>query len=161
MYTTLLQHQLGTEKAGELIGRHNAIARKNIKENEGSEVEHEGIGFIVSFTSATKAMTCALAIQKDLPPHETELLGIKISINGGEPIENSNKLFGNTIQFANYLCLITDHSHVAVAANVKKLASNELYQKKQRSSSELIPAGGRFSSITVLKIGREMAGSGF
>ena len=31
-----------------------------------SEVEHEGSGFIISFSSAAKAVACALAIQKDM-----------------------------------------------------------------------------------------------
>ena len=140
----LLQHQLGTEKANELISRHNEIARKNISQHEGSEVEHGGSGFIVSFTSATKAMACALAMQKDLPVQEAALLGFKIGVNGGEPIEKSNKLFGDTIQFANYYCSIAGHSQVAMASNVKELASNELYQKNRGQLLSLSPQEENF-----------------
>src|SRR4030095_15659426 len=83
----LLQHQLGAEKTSELISRHNEIIRKNISQHDGSEAEHGGEGFIVSFASATKAVACALAIQKDMPVPDAAALGVKIGINGGEPIE--------------------------------------------------------------------------
>ena len=125
----LLQHQLGSEKINELINHYHEIVRKNIARHEGSEVEHGGSGFIVSFTSATKAIACTLAIQKDLPAQEAAILGVKMGINGGEPIETSNKLFGDTIQFANYLCAVTAHSKVAVASKVKEIVSNESFQK--------------------------------
>src|SRR4030095_11712147 len=87
--TVLLQHKLGTQKANELLHRHNDIVRKNLAEHGGSEVEHEGSGFIVSFTSATKAVSCALAIQKDLQDAAADPLGFKMALNAGEPIEKS------------------------------------------------------------------------
>jgi hypothetical protein len=79
----LLHHQSGIEKAGELINRYTEITRKNILQQEGSEVEHSGEGFIVSFTSASKAVSCALSIQKDIPEADATTLGLKIGINVG------------------------------------------------------------------------------
>jgi AraC-like DNA-binding protein len=126
----LLRHQLSVEKAGELINRYTEITRKNIRQHEGSEVELSGEGFIVSFTSASKAVSCALAIQKDIPVADATTLGLKIGINGGEPIEKSNKLFGDTIQFANYLCAVAGDSQIAIASNIKELISKDHFQKK-------------------------------
>jgi len=125
----LLQHQLGS--AGELINRHNKTIRKNLLLHGGSEVEHGGEGFIISFASAAKAVSCALAIQKDMPVPDATILGFKMGINGGEPIEKSNKIFGDTIQFANHLCAITNHSQVAVASRIKALVSKDILQKKE------------------------------
>lgn len=127
----LLQHQLGIEKANELISHHNAIVRKYITAYEGSEAEHGGYGLLASFTSATKAFSCALTIQKDVHAQEADVLGFRISINGGEPVESNNKLFGDTIQFAKYLCAITNYYRVAVSSNVKELVSYELYQNNR------------------------------
>lgn len=133
----LLQHQLGLEKTNELINRHNETIRKNLLMHGGSEVEHGGDGFIISFASAAKAVSCALAIQKDLPLFNTTTLGFKIAVNGGEPIEKSNKLFGDTIQFANYLCAITNHSQIAVASNVRELVSKDHFHNKENSFHSL------------------------
>ena len=125
----LLQHQLGAENTSELINRHNEIIRKNISQHDGNEAEYGGEGFIVSFTSPTKAVACALAIQKDMPVPDASALGFKIGINGGEPIEKSNRLFGDTIQFANQLCAVAGDSQIAIASNIKELVSKD-FQKK-------------------------------
>jgi len=129
----LLQHQFGFEKTNELINRHNDIIRKNLLLHSGSDVEHGGDGFIISFASAAKAVACGLAIQKDMTLFDSTILGLKIGINGGEPIEKSNKLFGDTIQFANYLCAITNNAKIAVASDVKKLISKEHFQNKENN----------------------------
>lgn len=123
----LLLHQLGTQKANELLHRHNDIVRKNLAEYGGSEVEHEGSGFIVSFSSAAKAVSCALAIQRDMQGAEADTIGFKMALNAGEPIEKSNKLFGDTIQLAAHMCAIAKHMQVAMASSVKDLVSKEHY----------------------------------
>ncbi len=135
----LLQHQLGTEKANELINRHNAIVRKNVSQQGGSETEHGGVGFIISFTSAARAISCALAIQKDLSNADARSLGFKIGINGGEPIEKSNKLFGDTILFANHLCAVAGNSQIAVASPIKELLSNDPLQNNNDQFMTLPP----------------------
>lgn len=126
----LLRHKAGAERATELIKATNDIFRKNIGENEGSEVEHSGNGFIISFSSATKAVACALAIQNDMPAGNAGDLDLRLAVTGGEPIEKSNKLFGDAIQFANYLCSITDNSKIAIASNVKELVSKDHLQNR-------------------------------
>jgi AraC-like DNA-binding protein len=140
----LLQHRLGFEKTNELIGRHNDIVRKNLLLHDGSEVETGGEGFVVSFASANKAVSCALAIQKDFPAFDATILGFKIGINGGEPVEKSSKLFGDAIQFANYLCAITNSSQIAVASVVKELVSKDFLQQKTDYMVSLSPQNEYF-----------------
>ncbi len=135
----LVRHQLGAEKTDELFSRQNQVVRKNISLQGGSEVEHGGEGFIVSFDSASKAVLCAVAIQKDMLPSDTNLLGFRLALNGGEPIEKSNKLFGDAIQFANYLCTIGNSSQIGVASKIKHLASKEILQNRTSSFLSLSP----------------------
>jgi AraC-like DNA-binding protein len=129
----LLQHKLGLEKASELINCYNEIVRKNISLHSGSEVEHGGEGFIISFNPASTAIGCALAIQKDLPNSDSAILDSRMAINGGEPIEKSNKLFGDAIQFANHLITITNNLQIAIASSVKGLASKDLLLNRSSS----------------------------
>jgi AraC-like DNA-binding protein len=140
----LLQHRLGSEKAGELISQHNETIRKQIEQWEGSEVEHGGDGFIVSFTSASRAISSALAIRNNLPPKDKQLLGLKIGISGGEPIERSNRLFGDTIQFANHLCDVAGESAIAVASTIKELAAKDHFQNKREDLASLAPQDEEF-----------------
>jgi len=135
----LLRHALGAEKANDQLREQNEIIRKNISQQEGSEVEHGGEGFIVSFTSAAKAVACALAIQKDIQRSNLKDIGLKIAINAGEPIEKSNKLFGDTIHFANHLCSIANDSQIAVASVVKELVSRDQLQHKGNGFITLSP----------------------
>jgi AraC-like DNA-binding protein len=135
----LLQHELGSDRANELLNQHNSIIRKRLAEHGGSEVEHGGNGFILSFASASKAVACALAIQKDLKPGDAEAIGFRIGINAGEPIEKSNKLFGDTIQFASHISSIARHSQVAIASSVKDLVSKDHFQNGKDDFLSLTP----------------------
>lgn len=129
----ILQHKLGKEKANQLLREHNNIVRKNIAQCGGTEVEHGGTGFIISFSSAAKAISCALGIQKDLPDTLTDTIEFKMSVNGGEPIEKSNKLFGDAIQLARYLFAIPKNSKLVVASAVKELAMKDHFQHNGNS----------------------------
>ena len=135
----LLQYNLGIEKTNELLNSHNNIIRKNCLKYNGSEVEHEGTGFIISFTSAAKAVSCALAIQNDMQTNDINTIGFKIGINAGEPVEKSNKLFGDTIQFAINLCMISGLLQIAVASPVKELVSKDFFQTGRKNFLTLSP----------------------
>lgn len=127
--SALLQHECGMEKATELLSRHNDITRKNLAQYGGREVEYGGTGFISSFALAAKAVSCALAIQKDMK--EAGITGFRIAINAGEPVEKSNQLFGDTIQLAEKLCAIAKNDQVVIASSVKELVSKDHFQNKK------------------------------
>jgi AraC-like DNA-binding protein len=135
----LLQHKLGIEKTNELLNHHNNIIRKNLSLYGGREVEHERSGFLISFTSAAKAVSCALAIQKDMQYPGANALGFKIGINAGEPVEKSNKMFGDTIQFATNLCMIAEGLQIAIASPVKELVSKDFFQNDKTNFLTLSP----------------------
>jgi len=129
----LLRHRIGTTNADELITKHNDVIRKNIQLHNGSETEHGGEGFIISFTSAANAISCANAIQKDITVSDKSDLGFRIAINGGEPVQSSNKLFGDTVRFAMQLLSVTQPSEVMVASSVKELVTKDISLKSNKS----------------------------
>jgi len=135
----LLKHKLGIEKANELLNCHINIIRKNLLQHSGREAEHEGSGFIVSFSSATKAVACALSIKKELQDHIADSLGFKIAINAGEPVEKSNKLFGDTIQFAANMFAIAGKFQIAITSSVKDLVSKDFFQNSIKHFFTLPP----------------------
>ena len=135
----LLRYELGAEKANKLLEQHDTIIRKNISQCEGSEVEHGGAGFIISFSSAAKAVSCALSIQKEMSVLEPDLTNFRLAINGGFPVAKTNSLFGDTIQFAEYLCMIAKNCQAAIASSVKELVSRDHLQNAGKNFSTLWP----------------------
>lgn len=135
----LLQHKLGAEKANELLNNHNQIVRKNLLQYGGRNVEHEGNGFIISFSSASKAVSCALDILNDISQADAASIGFRIGVNSGEPIEKSNKLFGDTIQLAANLCSIIKEHRIAVANSVKNLITKDHFQGSANHFFTLAP----------------------
>ncbi|MGZ8540815.1 MAG: nickel-binding protein [Chitinophagaceae bacterium] len=135
----LLQNELGTEKANDLLNEQNSIIRNELSAHDGRKVENAGPGFIASFSSAVKAITCALAIQKKLPGTDRELTGFKIAISAGNPVAKSDKLFGDTIQLARHLCIITNNHQVALASVVKELAASYNFKNEQSYIITLSP----------------------
>lgn len=140
----LLQHKLGNEEVSEIFNCHNHIIRKNAAEFGGTEVEHAGDDFIISFTSASKAVSCALAIQHDMV--DVHDIGFKIAINGGEPLGKTNRLFGDTIQFAEHICHVAKPAQVAISSSVKELVSKDYFQKKTDCLVAISPQDENFLS---------------
>ena len=134
----LLQHKLGVEKANELLTNQNNIIRKELATHKGREVEYAGNGFVASFSSAAKAISCALEIQKKLLSTNENVTGLKIVLNVGEPVEKSDKLFGDTIQLAHYLCSINNIKRVVITSAVKELVARD-FQQDQNSFLTLSP----------------------
>ena len=147
--TFILENNSGHEKAAELLSHHNNIIRKNIDRFEGREVEHEGNGFIVSFSSASKAVSCALHIQKEMT--EADSIGFKISINSGEPVEGGNKLFGDTIQLAKHMCFIAKNNQVTITSSVKNLVSKD-FQKGISGFVHLSPQDEDFLKLLFTRL---------
>ena len=135
----LLQYKLGTEEAKELLSLHNSIIRKNLVLHGGREVEHGGSGFIISFASAARAVACALAIQKEMPADDADIIGFRMSINSGEPIEKSNRLFGDTIHLAEHMCAIAKYFRVALASSVKELVAKDHFKNNGNHFLTLAP----------------------
>jgi AraC-like DNA-binding protein len=126
----LLQYKHGTEKANVLVNQYNNAVRKNIAQFGGREVEHEGSGFIISFSSAAKSVACALAIQNEMAGVDAGVTGFRMGINAGEPVTKSDKLFGDTIQLAEYMCTIANDLQIALSSTVKELVSKDHFQNK-------------------------------
>lgn len=135
----ILRHQLGAEKATGLLNSCTNVIRHNLAAFEGREVEHPGSGFIASFTSASRAVSCALSIQEAAAQPDMLTAGVKMGINAGEPVSNANTLFGETIQFARYLSFISCATRIAISSDVKELAAKDHFQKPVNNIISLAP----------------------
>ena len=67
--STALTARLGDAKGRELLREHERIVRQALKSHGGAEVKTMGDGFMASFSSATKALECAIAMQHAFAAH--------------------------------------------------------------------------------------------
>ena len=135
----LLRHELGVEKANDLLTRQYNAIRKECVRHGGREVEHAGDGFIASFSSAANAVSCALEIQTKMPAGDRNITAFKIAVNAGEPVAKSERLFGDAIQLARRLCTITSSNRPVVSSSVKELLASDFFQKVQHNVMTLLP----------------------
>lgn len=120
----LVKYKFGSGKAVELLEKGYAITRRNLAKNGGREIEEKSRDLIASFVSASCAAACALDIQQELSEEVAGLDGVKIAISAGEPVAQSDSLFGDAIQLAHYMCTVSQSAHIAVSSSVHELISN-------------------------------------
>ena len=120
----LLKHELGEERATELLAIHNKIIRKQIKKYNGREAELFSDGFIVSFVSVNEALECAVTMRKSLHV-ATGLLDMRIGIHSGMPVNKSSRIFGKTIDLASFFCSFGKGGQIAISSQVKNLFKND------------------------------------
>jgi AraC-like DNA-binding protein len=135
----LLKANLGVSAAEELLSRQNELIRKLLTEFDGREVEHEGSGFIASFTSATKAVSCAMAMKKNMSAEDAGATSFKIGLSAGEPVSKTERLFGDTIQLAERLCAISKDAQIALSSAVWDLVSKDIFHNKEFTILTLTP----------------------
>lgn len=123
----LLKHRHGAEKANQLLREHNLILRRHLSTYDGAEVEGSGPGFIISFSSASRALSFASAVQKDLSANIADDLGFRMSITGGEPVSKSNKLFGDALDLARSFFMLREK--FTVSSPVKELISKDYHDQ--------------------------------
>jgi len=86
-----------------VLREHERITREMLRQHGGAEVKTDGDGFMASFTSATKAVECAVALHKAFAAHNgavTEPILIRAGLNVGEPIEEDGDYFGSAVILA-------------------------------------------------------------
>jgi class 3 adenylate cyclase len=114
----------GDDAAVGLVKRHDEIVRAALEQFGGREVKHTGDGLFASFTSVTRAVEATVAIHRD--SEATSALGpplaIKIGISAGEPVQDSEDLFGAAVNLAARICAHAGGGQTLVAGTVKDLA---------------------------------------
>ena len=102
--STPLTQRLGDAKAQEVVRAHNDIVRRALRSHGGREIKHTGDGIMGSFASATRAVECAIDIQRMVAalgePGPDAHLKLKVALNAGEPVAEEGDLYGTSVQVA-------------------------------------------------------------
>jgi len=102
--STVMTERLGDLRAQEVLHEHNDMVRKQVAENKGFEVKSMGDGFMVAFSSARRALLCAIGIQRAVAEysreHPTQPIRVRIGLHTGEAIAEGGDFFGKSVIMA-------------------------------------------------------------
>jgi class 3 adenylate cyclase len=126
--STSLTERLGDAKAREVLRTYEGIVREALRTHGGSEVKALGDGFLASFTSATRALECAIDMQKSFAARNAsaeEPIQVRIGLNAGEPIAEEEDLFGTAVILAERIAAQAKGGEILVANVVRELAAGK------------------------------------
>jgi class 3 adenylate cyclase len=143
--STELTDRLGDAKARELLREHEQVVREALKAHDGTEVKTMGDGFMASFSSATKALECAIAMQRAFSERNesaNEPIKVRIGLNAGEPIAEDDPggrgdLFGASVNRAARIAAMAQGGEILVANVVRELTEGKEFMFGDRGETAL------------------------
>jgi len=120
--STEMTTQLGDTMAVELLRAHDAIIRRCLEQHGGAEVKHLGDGIMASFDDVPASVASAVKIQEELASYNNNSetrIRVRIGVHAGEPVEESDDLFGSSVQMAARICDSAQAGAILVSQDVK------------------------------------------
>ena len=109
----------GDDVAMQMLVVHDRVVRDSLRANSGREVKHTGDGIMAAFLSPACAVRSACQIQRELTDYNGDgavhPVTVRIGITAGEPVEQSDDLFGSTVQLAARLCAQAEPGQILVS----------------------------------------------
>ncbi|HEY5625315.1 MAG TPA: adenylate/guanylate cyclase domain-containing protein [Dehalococcoidia bacterium] len=131
LFTDVVGHsemmaRLGDQRGRDVLREHERITREVLALHGGTEVKTMGDGFMASFGSVSRAVECAIALQRAFDERESEEpLLVRVGINAGEPIEEEGDLFGATVILASRIAAKAGGGEILVADTIRGLCSGK------------------------------------
>jgi class 3 adenylate cyclase len=119
--STGMAARLGDARAVEMVRAHDAMVRRALRDRGGREIKHTGDGIMASFDDVAASVETARCIQQDFERfnrNSAEPLRVRIGIHAGEPLEDSNDLFGTTVITAARICSEAPADGIVVSESV-------------------------------------------
>lgn len=139
--STSLTQRLGDEGAQELVRTHNSIVRDGLRTYGGSEIKHTGDGIMASFPATSRALECAIEIQRALARHNQDhpdaMIRVRIGLNCGEPVREENDLFGTAVQLARRICEQAQPTEILASNVVRELVAGKGFLFADRGETAL------------------------
>jgi class 3 adenylate cyclase len=122
----------GDERAMELIDRHDRIVRAALASAWGREVKHTGDGIFASFSHVSRAVECAIDIQRQFTEESTSDGQVRIGISAGEPVDHDEDLFGAAVNLAARICQHATPCQILVSSAVRELSVGKPFAFEDR-----------------------------
>jgi class 3 adenylate cyclase len=122
--STAVSTSRGDQAAMDLVRGHDRVVEEALEEHGGRVIKRTGDGMFVSFTSVLRALQSTVAIQQACAAEQSAglELAVKIGLTVGEPIEDSEDLFGASVNLAARICAHAAGGQTLVSGTVRDLA---------------------------------------
>jgi class 3 adenylate cyclase len=145
LFTDLVGHtemmtRLGDERGRDVLREHERIIRDVLSEHGGTEIKTMGDGFMASFGSITRAMDCAMGLQRSFAERNassSEPLRVRVGLNAGEPIEEDGDLFGSTVILASRIAAKAGAGEILIPEPLRHLLTGKTYVYADRGETLL------------------------
>ena len=131
---------LGDAKAREVMRTHERIVREALRAYGGQELKAMGDGFMASFTSATRALECAIALQKAFAAHNESAetpIRVRMGLNAGEPIAEEEDLFGTAVILAARIAAMAAGEEILASDVIRQLVAGKGFLFADRGETAL------------------------
>jgi class 3 adenylate cyclase len=119
---------LGDLRAQEIINTHNAIVRQQVARQKGFVVKSMGDGFMLAFSSARRAVLCAIAMQRAFAAyseqHRETPIQVRMGLHVGEPINVSDDLYGKPVIVAARIAALAQAREILVSSTLRDLTES-------------------------------------
>jgi class 3 adenylate cyclase/pimeloyl-ACP methyl ester carboxylesterase len=137
-HTSMMQ-RLGDARGREVLREHERLTREALQAHGGTEIKTIGDSFMASFSSAQKALECAVALQRAVDSQELggERLRVRVGINAGEPIAEEDDLFGSSVILAARAARQAQAGEILVTDVIRQLVTGKGFLFADRGEIEL------------------------
>jgi class 3 adenylate cyclase len=138
--STALTQRLGDARARDLLRQHERMVREALKAHGGSELKTTGDGFMASFSSATRALESAIAMQRAFAARNDsaeEPILVRVGMNAGEPIAEEADLYGTAVNLAARICGHAEAGQILASDVVRQLVAGKDFLFTDRGEASL------------------------
>ena len=147
MFTDMVGYSALVQKnetsALNLLEEHRSVLRNIFPKHDGKEVESIGDAFFVEFTSALKAVQCAIEIQDVLYKRNNDLpddnkIFIRIGIHLGDVVHRGRNVLGDGVNIAARLEPLSESGGICISQDVARQVENKIdYSLKKLNRKKL------------------------
>ena len=125
---TAMAERLGDRQAQQLLLGHHLTVRHQVASYGGFEVKSMGDGFMLAFSSARRALQCAIAIQRAFAAynleHADEPMRVRMGLHTGEAIRQADDFYGKHVILASRITGQARGGQILVSALLKELTES-------------------------------------
>ncbi|MEA2461838.1 MAG: hypothetical protein QOH90_2015, partial [Actinomycetota bacterium] len=144
--STRLASELGDRRWREVLSRHHAIVRKQLKRHGGREVDTAGDGFFATFDQPARAVACARAAADELARLD---INIRAGVHMGEVEVEGRDVSGLAVHIGSRIMAMAGPGEVLVSSTVRDLMSGSdlSFDDKGTHALKGVPAEWRVYAV--------------
>jgi adenylate cyclase len=116
--STELNERIGDRAWVRLIGSHDKMVRRHVKNHSGHVVKSQGDGFMVAFAQPEQAVRCSVDVQRALRKRPNGIR-VRIGIHMGKSVRRGDDLFGRNVAMAARVAGEADGGEILVSEVVR------------------------------------------